>query len=322
MATDDTLEERLAHKLDNGEISQDEYEELYEKFSSLGLLRSKRSDKKRSSENYTKTGSDHFKGGKVNGPVNIHGRAIIENSMDCKRLSVSGSVRVDGDLIVHGKTSVSGELRIDGSGKFLDRIAVSGSIETDTDLIAFSNSSFAGKTLILGDFITEGKTTISGSFSADNIKSTGMIKSDAKIDVRGTVICDDFEVQAGIVHIGEDLRAKQIRLFTQFRTIQMERPQIDVSFDNISEVLSNVVDMVFPTLIESVKGIFDMNPRTCRIDGDLEGEIIDISHTIIKGDITGRRISIGPGVTVDGKIKYHETIDLPQGHNYEIVKVS
>ena len=125
-----SLEDKLRQKLEAGEISQEEYDDLMSKFDNFDLLSSTVGGGHRhhKQKGWKFTGSARVKGDETNEPVKVSGKLSVDGSLKCPELKISGSTSINGDLTVIETTKVSGKLNIEGEGKFGGYTAISGKI--------------------------------------------------------------------------------------------------------------------------------------------------------------------------------------------------
>ncbi|MHA2503561.1 MAG: hypothetical protein ACXAE3_11910, partial [Candidatus Kariarchaeaceae archaeon] len=259
-----------------------------------------------------------IKSGKINGPATINGDAEVDGSLECNSLSVSGNLTIRGNLTVLGKSSITGELTVLGDARFMDKISGSGSIEVEGSMYGLKTTSLTGKTRIGDDLINDDLSLISGTFSSTNLKSTGTIRVSAKMNVDENIIAKKFECESGSVTLGGDLRAAEVYIFTQL--IQEDTPEPEPG-ETLGDLVNNVVSVVFPSLINTVKGIFDIVPKKFSVSNNIEGDTIKIANCTVNGSIVGKDIIIGPNVIVQGEIRYSNSIELKTQSTYETIKV-
>ena len=134
LSDEKTMEMKLKEKLASGEISDEEYNELYQKFSDLDLLGSTvKSKAKPPPHTWSFSGSSQSSGGEIDGPVISSGKLSVDGDLKCQRLSISGSIKVDGDLTVIGRTSASGRIVVNGNSKFGGPVAINGDLALEGD---------------------------------------------------------------------------------------------------------------------------------------------------------------------------------------------
>lgn len=178
----------LEKRLENGEVSHDEYKRLKQKYKA----RMKKINKKAglspsfmvSISGSGKVSQDLISisgSGSVNGfgggPIRISGSGKITED----KISVSGSAKLSGDL----KTKIfkaSGSLMVDGN-VWAEEIKCSGSSKIDGNLTIDDEARFSGSTIIdgdvkvkNGDFESSGSTKVEGGVEAIDISLSGSFK--------------------------------------------------------------------------------------------------------------------------------------------------
>ncbi len=308
---EDSLKSKLDMKLSNGEIDQEEYEELLKKFDELDLLSSKVNTKSK----VVAVGVVKLKSEIVDGPVRVSGKLMTHGPLKCENMSISGSASISGDLVVVGTTKISGRISIDGDAKFGDKISISGKFNSDgntfcTDILRSSGKFSTSKDLVLGN-----NASITGKLNAQSIRSNSPLSISGKMNVENDVLAKEFISSGGISTIGGNLQAELIEIAKEYRmkSTNDKSKEVGEGIPDLGSFISKLVTSFIPSVIEKEK------PGEFLVMGDIRGSNIDISHTHIKGDIVGRDIIIGPEVVVEGEIQYVNSIDAPEG--YKIIRI-
>ncbi|MDH5401848.1 MAG: hypothetical protein OEY49_05085 [Candidatus Heimdallarchaeota archaeon] len=324
MTNKNTLENKLKEKYDNGEITKKEFDELMEKFGSYDLLHTdvERPSSSKRSSNYHFSGSSKIFEEIVDGPVKVSGRLVTEGPLKCRSIKVSGSAIVSGDLIVTEDVKISGSLQVDGDAKLGGISKVSGSVNIDKSLYATNIFKISGKIRVKENLVLGDDMKISGTLSASMIKSTSNLLVSGKLNVGEDVIVKSFITSGGASIIDGNLSAETIEIARSYRIKtdeEYENYENDElsSIPNIAKFVTNIISNIVPIIHSG----FSVPPKIFNVKGNMEGNKIDISYTHVHGDIIGDSIVIGPGVTIDGKIKYRETIEAPDSYKEQIEKI-
>ncbi len=337
----DNLEDRLRAKLENGEISQEEYIQLKKKFEKLGILKQGRENIKRSNKLVIR-GEKNLNNIDIDAPLIVSGKLSVDGKVKCNNFNIMGYTNINGKLIVNGKTNIGGTVIVDGDAEFLGRTAVTGSLRVTNRISMRDRTSISGKAEG-GEMLISDKLKINGELRVGDIRSADDIIIFGKI-LSGNILCNNFTFiskinKIGISKINGNIRAQNVSIgileldeLTNFKNIK----GIDIKIDNLSDIgiavnkiVSDFVPGIVDEIIDKTETVVDIFTSLSSIFGDKEklviygnviAENIKISYTDIKGDIMGDTISIGPGVTVTGKVKYRKTISI-NNSDVEVEKI-
>ncbi len=295
---DDTLEGRLRKKLENGEISQEEFDELFTKFQDLGILDAKTPPRKRRT-NRIINGSKVFEESvRVDGPVIINGSLRVEGDLECQKLNTAGSLLIRKDLVVLDKATISGRLEVDGQSKIGGPLVVAGRLTAGQDITCTKKIKISGKTSVGGELISGDSIKIGGDLVAKKLLSTGAIKLVGKIEVEEDVVCKSFTSKyGGESKIGGDLKAE---------TVRIGRPAM-----NTVKVIANGVDL--SGLINTVVSSFVTGGGARMSVRNIVGDTVEINQIDVRGDIRARNVKLGSDVSVEGAVYYRENLSVPSG---------
>ncbi len=313
-----TIEFKLKEKLDAGEISQNEYDELYQKFLKLDILQTTVKSPKQSS-NWSFKGSNTTEGGTVKGPVISSGKLSLTSNLKCQRLSISGSIDIHGELTVLGKTSANGNILVDGIAKFGGPVALTGVMTVFDNLYSTESMTISGRLTTDGNINSGGPLKISGGLSCENIKSSSSVRLSGKINVKEDFIAKSVDLSKVNAHIGNNLKAEVINISQEYSSKKSFEKKLDEldDIDGIPDIAKFVAKMVtdfVPNVVSGLTNIFtEKSVDKVEIGGTLEGREIDISYTQVNRDIIGDSVKIGPGVIVGGIVKYKKHVELPEG---------
>ncbi len=353
--SDENLEKKLEHKLKIGEITQAEFDSFIQKFKKLGLISDTISQKKILTK-LNIDGSKDIDGVTVEGPVIVSGRLNIDGNLECDRLSISGSTTIFGDLRVFRKSSLSGDLNVNGNADFLGPVSTTGTLKVDQMINSTDNFSISGNMTVNDDFKLGAELKIFGQLKARNVKSA------SKINVIGVLNADSVLAEEFSFHpkvsgepedsqISGDLRASEIIISTKLianlgKTLDLSKisesiAEVKMSIGDIESNLSlkglmdGLVDNLIPKVLDEVstktEGLLDIinsvgtvfTPKSkFIIRGNIEGKNVKVANVTVHGDIIGDTIFIGPGVEVHGKIKFRKEINIKEGTDYRVEKIN
>jgi len=218
------------------------------------------------------------------------------------RVSISGSGRVDGDLVAE-------ELRISGSGKVAGR--------TEAGQITISGSGRFGGAVRAEEMRVSGSAKVDGPVEAKELKSSGSFHADGDVAaeyfknsgsfrVRGDVEADLFKASGGFdiegllsadkieIQLGGRCAAREIG----GETIRVERP-------------GSLGSALLGGLAKMLTGGGMVELRATQIEADevhLENTVSDV--------VRGKRVEIGPGCRI-GTVEYTETLKVHEDAKVE-----
>ncbi len=305
----DTLEHRLKQKLESGELSLEEYKELFDKFQKLGLLDaipgSAKTETFRSS--LMVTGRRAFDTSlEVDGAVTVAGTLKVEGDLHCTKLAIAGSGEISGQVLVSGKMSVNGKLHVERSMKIQGDSSITGKCSCLDNLVIVGNCNVAGKLNVDGTVSVGNRLGILGKVSCSRLECAGRIKLSGKLHTAEDVVCEEFF--APLVNrsaIGGNLIAKKIQIGHHGYEFGKRSIKADEFTGDIVEFVMEVVDTILWQKKAETKHQF-------RIQGSVRGETIQISGIRVEGDVVGDRITIGPNTIVGGTVLYKETISVSE----------
>ncbi|MHA2402633.1 MAG: hypothetical protein ACXADH_06535 [Candidatus Kariarchaeaceae archaeon] len=328
-----SLEENLKKKLENGEISQEEYDELIKKFSDLDLLSSKidhKQHKHHRKHKWSFTGSANVEGDDVDGPVRVSGRLSVDGDLKCQSLRVSGASSIHGNLTVLETSKVSGALTVHGDAKFGEAVKSSGKMVVDNNLYLTGPLKISGHVKTGGEIVAGEPIQVSGKVNTQEIRSKSQIKISGKLNVTENVIADELITSGASSSIGGNLQARRVEIAQRYRlqTVQgkedesMGDPDEIDSLPDLGRFISKMVTKFIPMTISSMGfGGSLGKPGIFEVGGNIEGSEIDISHTHVTGDVVGDQVIVGPEVVIDGVIKYRDTLIIPEESDYRTEKI-
>jgi predicted acyltransferase (DUF342 family) len=315
--SEDTVEKRLRAKLEKGEITQEEFDELFTKFKDLDMLDANTPPKRTKRKNWSFTGSKIVDSdANVDGPVSVTGSLNVQGDLNCLSLSIAGSTTIDGELVVKEKCNLTGKLEFQKDGMIGGPVSIAGKLDTPADLTVTSVMKVAGKTDIGGDLIVGDALKIGGKVSSRSIKCSGNIKLGGLIKTQEDVVADVFEAKQshGSV-IGGSLKANTIKIGSGGSGFQIKFDKPPENFANISDFVTKIVTSIVP-----IEGSND-NGKVFVIEKDVIGDNIELAFIRVEGDIVGKDVFIGHNAEINGVIKYSQSISVPEGSNYKIEKI-
>ncbi len=264
--------ELLEERHSNGEIDEDNYNELKDRYSQkLESARKSQENQEKAPGVYTAgyksesesaisvSGSAKFSAGEVVKDIKIAGSAKLDGDITCNQLKAAGSVKSKGSITAHGDVKCAGSFKCEGF------------------LHGFKDAKFSGSAKIGGETVIQGRIGVSGSFGC-----------------RSNVQADKGAVFSGSVAIGGNLISQA--------TIEVEG-KIIVDNDLVTE---NV-------FINEKRGILRSrrSQRISEIGGNVfaTGEIF-LANIEVKGDVKGKKVTIGPRTKIGGNIYYVDDLSL------------
>ena len=332
MTSDMSLEDTLKAKLERGEITQEEYDNLMKKFGDLDLLGSTISSEdkqydyqERKDKSWSISGSATRDGGEISDDVRVSGRLRVNGPLKCPNLKISGSASFYGDLSVVDNFKISGAADIRGVGKFGGVSKVSGKLTIDSDAYFTNSLKISGKAEFGNDLIIGEDLKISGKLEANSIQSKSSIHLSGVMNLANDLVATEFISSGGKSDIGGNLEAEIIEIAKRYREREGYSDSMDDtenidSLPDLGRFISNIVTKVLPGIIGG-SGTWG-TPSIFHVVGSVLGSQIDISYANIEGDIEGDDVIIGPKVTVGGVIRYKNTITVPENHNFTIEQIN
>jgi cytoskeletal protein CcmA (bactofilin family) len=207
--------------------------------------------------------------------MKISGSGTLSEGKINDRIRVSGSVKLKGNLECEGFHS-SGSLRGEGNLTVHGDIKSSGSFRTTGSIYGDGNFRSSGSTSIEGEVLIKGTLESSGSFRAG--KKVRAIQS-IKI--------------SGSSHINGELSSQDTILLTGSSTIY-------------GNVIGNHVSIGHEPRLSI--GVYK-HPN--KIYGNISSRtIVDITKTLVDGDIKGFNVNIGRGSEITGNVYYVNEIEV------------
>jgi len=328
MTDRNTLEDKLKQKLANGEIDQEEFDSMMKKFADLDLLSSRVESGSR--KNYSFSGSKTIEGGEISQPIRVSGKLNSTGSISCPSISVSGSATIQGALTVVGPSKISGSLRIQDDAKFGSYFKLSGMTEIGGSAYFTDDLKVSGKLLVEEKLVTGSDMKISGRLDADSINSEARIKLSGKVTVANNIIAEEFITSGGRSLVEGSIRATTVEIAKKNRPKIEQQKEIedefnrefgdDEEFGSLGSFIANMVTSFVPKVLNSTLGV-NRVPGIFTIKQNIEADQIDISYTHVGGDVIGNDIIIGPDVVIEGRIKYRNSINVPEDSSYKIEKI-
>ncbi len=279
------LEERLA----NGEISEDTYKKIKERYESEDKLEEEdlegevddvddipgeADDTVERTKNVRLTGASKIKGCDCE-KFSSSGASKVEGNVKADIAKISGATKVEGDMIVK-KLGSSGSIKVEG--------------KTEADLMDLSGASKFEGTVKADRIKSGGSTKFESDVTAEEIETSGAFKAEQNIKAESFKASGAFVIEA-------TLEASEIML----------KPGADCRIGNIKggDILVEIGSGGFFSFVK--KG----NLKVDTIKGDeiyLEGTTANL--------VEGNTVRIGPGCnigTVRGKdIKVHESASVKE----------
>ncbi|MHA2099572.1 MAG: hypothetical protein ACW99A_12925 [Candidatus Kariarchaeaceae archaeon] len=308
--SDPSLVDKLKEKVVQGEITQEEYDYFYNKFTSLGIISENEEGSKQKKENIQVSGVKTTKGG-IFGHIQTRGRLKIEGNTECDKLSVFGSLDVDGNLSVIKTCSISGSMIVVGDASFGGPISSTGSIKINGSLLSTSKLSSSGSIIVDKIIKTDHPLVFNGKLQCSDIQSSSNLKLSGKIDVEGNILAETLSISNGVIIVGGNILGKNINISGSGDNIDTDflKDFEDVKdIPDLIHVTANFAKELIPNIGNLVTSVFDsitsQDGDRVNIHGDIEGNKIVISNAIVHGNIRGDEIVLGRNLQVRGKVEY------------------
>lgn len=329
------LEESLKQKLESGEITEEEYNNLVSKFGDLDLLSSRVDPHERVKKKRTKwrfAGSATVDGDEIDDPVKVSGKLFVNGDLKCPTMKISGKTTIDGNLTVIESLKTSGLLSVTEDAKLGGTVKVSGKLDVLKNLYITEYAKVSGKLTVSENLVSGDQLIVSGKIIANNVQSKGLVKSSGMVKIAQDLIANDFISSGGGSIIGGNLEAMNVEIARRYResTYEEDNPEDEATEDlnddindlnDLGRFVSDLVGKIVPKFINMGLGNSSRPPKIFTIEGDLKGSTVDISYTHIKGDLFADDVILGPEVTVEGTIRYKNSITLPKTAEYNTEKV-
>lgn len=264
--------ELLEERHSNGEIDEDNYNELKNRYSQkLESAKKSQEDQEKAPSVHTAgvksesedaisiAGSAKFSAGEVVKDIKIAGSAKLDGDIICKKLKVAGSVKSNGNITAHGDVKCAGSFKCAGF------------------LHGFEDAKFAGSAKIGGETVFQGRIGASGSFECgSNVQADKGAGFSGSVAIGGNLISQaTIEVEGKII-VDNDLVAENVFINEKKGVLRSRR----------SLRTSEICGSVFAT-----------------------GEIF-LANIEVIGDVKGRKVTIGPRTKIGGNIYYVDDLSL------------
>ncbi len=289
MVSPDSLEGRLRAKLASGEISAEEFKELFEKFKELGLLEPE--DKKVGS--LTVTGKKTYEQDLiVEGPVTVAGILRVSGDLECHRLSIAGSGNIMGEVRVNGRCAINGKLDGGKDIKIRGECTITGKCFSNRGVYCLDRLTIAGKLIALERLVVGNRLKVLGRVTVGSVECVSSVVIQGSMKTKGNVIAEKLvSPRGGNSSIGGDLIAKEVQI-----------GKVQRNSDELGEIVGK--------LLTSLIGL--KSDTSFQIKGSVKTRKAQINDAKIDGDIIGDVLRLGENVQVRGRIYYSQFLEAPQ----------
>lgn len=181
------------------------------------------------------SGSGKLSEGTINDELVVSGSAKIEGNFECNGFRSSGSLRGDGNLIVHGDVRSSGSFRLKGS------------VQGDGKFRSSGSASIGGKILIKGELSSSGSLRVD-----DRVEAVQGVRSSGSIHIQGELISQKTIDIEGSISSGGDIKGENVFFGTHLvRAKRIFKHPFKV---NGSIFATNRVDITGANVAGDVKG--------------------------------------------------------------------
>lgn len=275
-------------KLEAGEISAEEFKELFEKFKELGLLEPE--TKRINSLTVTgKKAYDHDL--VVEGPVTVAGILRVSGDLECHRLGIAGSGHVSGEVRVNGKCSINGKLDGGKDIKVAGDCTITGKCFASNGMYCIGKMTVAGKLIAPHELVVGGKLKILGKVTVGSVECSSDVVLQGNMRTTGNVVAERIlSPKGGSSSINGDLIAKEVQI-----------GRVGRDSDDFGDFLGK--------LVTSFIGI--KNDPSFHVKGSVRGRKVVMENSQVDGDIIADVVRLGENVQVKGRIFYTQSIDVP-----------
>ncbi|RMG21823.1 MAG: SHOCT domain-containing protein [Methanobacteriota archaeon] len=315
--------ERLREKLEAGEITQEEYEQLLKGLEKIGALEDETAGENDPSEKvYDKivvNGAKTIPGGVNKGSTHINGKLRSTGPLVTNSLNINGKADFEQGIEVKGDTKINGKANVIGKAVFLGATKISGKLEAKNNVVFGSEARISGKVSTQGEVVSGEILKIAGKMKAQSLSSTGKIIASGPIEIYEGIVAEEFISKAGGGQ-AKFIKGRRIVVGEEYSLRSYEsKGKIKVDeINNFAELARYLTDVIATAVFRSRHY---GEPRVFEIEETIEGEEIQLSYAHVKGDVIGDRIIIDENTQIEGVIRYRESVTLPENGNYETVQI-
>lgn len=245
-------------------------------------------------------------GGIYEEKLSLAGRATASDDVITKNLSVAGSTSFQGMLAVANKASIAGSCTVKDNGLFGGSLSVGGKVSFHRNLVLSGGLKLGGSLDVAEYILADSSLSIGGRLKAESVRSNNELKLSGKIYVDQDVIARDIILRGVNGYISGNMYAQSIQ-------DQSKEEEISRDLTTVGGLISYIVN----TLKRAITG---SSNRDLIVAGDVIADNIELDNLTIHGDIYGKSIKIGKNTDISGKIYYSEEIELPEGHDLDVIK--
>ncbi len=318
------IRDKLRDKLEAGEITQEEYEQLLAGLEKIGAFEDATQIEEGTTEKvYEKiavNGAKTISGGVNKGGTYVNGKLRSTGPLTTASLNVNGKADFERGIEVTGQTKINGKVNVKKKAVFLGAIKVSGKLDAENDVVFGSKAHISGKVFVQGELVAGEILKVAGKVETQALSSTGRILASGPIKVTEGIVAEEFISKAGGGH-AKFIKGRRIVLGEEYGTFS-DTPKGKVKVDeitNFADLARYLTDVIIKTVSRSRH--FG-EPRVFEVEEIIEGEEIQLSYTHVKGDVIGDRITIDENTQIDGVIRYRESVILPEGGDFETIQIS
>ncbi|RMG26028.1 MAG: hypothetical protein D6732_21705 [Methanobacteriota archaeon] len=289
MVSPDSLESRLRAKLASGEISAEEFEELFERFKELGLLES---DERKLNSLIVTGRKSYDEDLVVEGPVTVAGILRISGDLECQRLGIAGSGNITGEVRVNGRCAINGKLDVGKDIKVKGECTITGKCFASNAMYCIDRLTVAGKLIAPEKLVVGNRLKILGKVTVGSVECASSILVQGSLKSAGNVIAEKLvSPRGGNSSIGGNLIAKEVQV-----------GRVQKSSDELGEIVGRLLTSLIGLKTETM----------FHIKGSIKAKKIQANNIRINGDIVADVIQLGDNVEVRGNIYYTQSIEASQ----------
>ncbi|MCE7736320.1 MAG: hypothetical protein GPJ54_15675 [Candidatus Heimdallarchaeota archaeon] len=245
-------------------------------------------------------------GGNYKGAVRATGYFRAQDDLFCRGVSVIGRSNFRGLVIVDGDSMVLGRSTFENHTIFGGKTEIAGNAVFDTHILSSGKLILSGDVSVQGNVYSDSPITLKGKVGFTSLRSSSIIYATAQIRGSGEIYAEEFVLTKGGGEIG-NITAKFVSIgFKDKITARRYHGKLGDRRNFINPIV----------LLKYIKNTLNhalFRPKGSRIlivNGDVKGEEVYLSNCVVKGNVKGNNIEIGPNVEIAGLIEYSDNLKI------------